>query len=310
MEIIRDFSTGSVTVTFPLIDSASRPNFKTGGNNASAGGNVATEISYFSITSGLWVWTNAPDSAITEMEEIRNGLYRLTLSGTWLDADRRSEPIVITVKDGGLGIDPQMIILTHNAVQGAVNANLVSVTGTDISDVDDLKADLTGVEIHLASQDGDIAGLETHLGFQDVVIGSIKSDTDYTANNQDSYKADLTVGVDSNVTSIDGTLVTGPGDLKADVSALATQASVDSMQADIDAIVLKLPDGTISGLDLDTEIDGTPFGEIQKLNLSRIAGKYTIERSTGSDLVLWFGSDGVTEVMAVEVTENGRERIR
>ena len=88
------------------------------------------------------------------------------------------------------------------------------------------------------------------------------------------------------------------------------QPKVDLIKADTGAIVLKLPAGQISDITLDTVIDGERVEDIVKLLLARNAGKYVIVRGTGSDEIQFFSQDNTTELMAVLVTENGRERIR
>jgi len=66
--------------------------------------------------------------------------------------------------------------------------------------------------------------------------------------------------VDANIVEVNSVSVSDIDDFKADVSALASQASVDTIDGNVDSIVAKLPTGTISDFDESTdkvEISGT-----------------------------------------------------
>ena len=125
------------------------------------------------------------------------------------------------------GIKAQTDKLTFNGAN-VILCDVREVNDASVTSVNDFKADVSG----LATQ--------SSVDTIDSNVDAIKAQTDkLTFNGANIILADIREVNDSNVTSVN--------DFKADVSALATQSSVDTVDANVDAIKLKTDKLTFNG---------------------------------------------------------------
>lgn len=99
-------------------------------------------------------------------------------------------------------------------------------------------------------------------------------------------------GGDVNVTHVGGTAVTGPDDLKADVSALATATQVESLH---DISVGDILDGTV---------DGTTVGAILEILLAAAQGRLV----KSGDTYTYYKQDNVTALFTNLLDTDERTR--
>lgn len=351
MEVYRNTKSASgMKFFFPLIDSADRPNVKTGvttidrvvkltyrpgatsslttvdvtvdtvwySNGSSAG---YYGFSYIMSAAIISAWTDLTTPLTFSIEPVTPGDFDTQIIVVYdesnnnigkinydqLDGNNATlnlKKISVVNDDSNPAMDIRNTIGLAAKWQGATKA--IQIIGETEEGID-INSAGNGIDINSTGGDGfksvgSIRGIYTvggaaegisALGATDGLLLSGGS-KDINAGEIDQINAGV------NITSVNSVGVTNVDDFKADVSALALEASVQQ-------IVSKLPAGTISDLALTDQVDGVTLFNIYELVMAMVNGRYEIDNPSAGKIT-FFKRDNTTILTTVNVTAVNRTR--
>lgn len=208
---------------------------------------------------------------------------------------------------GGSGVTPLVI---DAGVGGAPAANAISIIGDASTPVVSTRNFGAGAASKLLSDLGIALDVDGNGGPAARFQGSTKGIevTGETAEGIDINAAG--VGLDITSTGADGANISGTTNGLAVSGATGKDLDakeIDAIGTDVDAIVAKLPAGTISDLALTDQVDGVTLFNIYELTMAMINGRYEIDNPSAGKIT-FFKRDSVSILTTVTVGATNRTR--
>ncbi len=310
----------------PLVSTAERPKlatetfnrqvqvFTVAGIGSDANMNLRTEGTDYTLQVQA---AFEPDNSVPPVQ-VGTGLYNFVITWTGFDPTATIENS-LWVKITGDNFDTQVIQVEH--VPDIIPVNIVQINGAETrsnsaelhlkamtiinSDGVALRCDGSSVGAVFAGQNS--AGISA-TGISAPELDAIKADANHIRHNPDSYKADVgALAQEASVQSI----ITNPDTFKADVTGLAQEASVAALKALVDAIVAKLPAGTISDVSWGDVLDGRTVGDVIVVLQALASGNFAkTDAADGSFELAYKKHNSTDEAFAMRVANDGATRLR
>lgn len=211
------------------------------------------------------------------------------VSGTATGIKAKTDLFSFTGNDVKATLEGEAVV-----VSGTPGVNVQQVGGTVVAAPADLKADVSALA--LQSTQLTLTGTANAIKTKTDQLNFVGADVQATLDNE---TVALTGVPAVNVTQVSGSAVTGPSDFKADVSALATQASVDGVKAKTDLLsfnggYVQADIRSVSGTLVSGPSDFYAFDpatDYVMADLRRLSGT-ALSGTTGLNLNSFFGNAG------------------
>lgn len=152
----------------------------------------------------------------------------------------------------------------------------------------------------VASGDGIDLDADNLQGIQD--IPGIETKIDTVDSNVDAILVDTGTTIPATLSTIDGKIDT------IDTVVDGVASDVTTIDSNVDAIVAKLPSGSISGFELSDTVDSVPVSQIFEYIMAMFNGRYLIDNPSAGDIT-FFKRDNVTGLSVINRTNVGRTRV-